>query len=302
MTERGRIEWEKLRDPIPEDELERVVKYGGVELTYANANAVQKRLDDVVGPANWQMQTTLQWDGDCPVVHCVIAIRDQGGEWIPRGDYGYPNNVQRDPGVRVRKNDKGVEKPVLDGPVRVEDSEAVKSATTDALRRAAWRWGIGWELHEKRGGGAQTSQESRSAASGGDDASRGNCPVHTDRAFQHRVGTSGGGKDYDFWACPHFDTDAEGKRIFCQQKPPKAAVHGDDKDDGGEKEARQAILKIVSEALVKAGTKTEAQRLQALAHFRSEQGDSPPASIKALDEMTVDSLVAFADWLGGGGR
>lgn len=63
-------------------------------------------------------------DAGAIAVRRSIAIR-VGDEWIEKWDYGYPNSI-------------------VDG--QVKDEQPLKSAASDALKRAAPLWGIGREL------------------------------------------------------------------------------------------------------------------------------------------------------------
>jgi hypothetical protein len=87
-------------------------------LPYVDARVVQDRLDDVLGLENWQdTYTPLP---DCGVV-CELRCRI-GGEWIMKTDVGCPSE-QPDGGDRL------------------------KAAFSDALKRAAVKFGIGRYLY-----------------------------------------------------------------------------------------------------------------------------------------------------------
>lgn len=81
---------------------------------YIDARAVMQRLDDVVGPENWQVEYR---PGPAGGVICRLLIR-VNGEWI------YKENGAENTKV-----------------------EAVKGGLSDAIRRAAVCWGIGRYLY-----------------------------------------------------------------------------------------------------------------------------------------------------------
>jgi hypothetical protein len=87
-------------------------------LPYIDARCVQDRLDAVVGAANWQDDYEFLPDGS---VLCRLSLR-LGGEWIVKADVGGPSE-QPDEGDRH------------------------KAAVSDALKRAAVKWGIGRYLY-----------------------------------------------------------------------------------------------------------------------------------------------------------
>jgi len=83
-------------------------------LAYIDARDVQNRLDEVVGPFNWKDR--FEFHGARTI--CYIAIRF-GDEWIEKGDGAGDSDV-----------------------------EAEKGAISDALKRAAVKWGIGRYLYD----------------------------------------------------------------------------------------------------------------------------------------------------------
>lgn len=86
---------------------------------YIDARAVQDRLDEVFGLDGWKDQYEFQHDG---TVKCILSFRIDDGEWITREDVG-GQSEQPDGGDRV------------------------KSAVSDALKRAAVKLGIGRFLY-----------------------------------------------------------------------------------------------------------------------------------------------------------
>jgi hypothetical protein len=87
-------------------------------LWYLDARDVQDRLDDVVGVLGWQDRYDVLPDG-CVV--CRLRIR-LGTEWITKMDVGSPSE-QSDPGDRL------------------------KASFSDALKRAAVKFGVGRFLY-----------------------------------------------------------------------------------------------------------------------------------------------------------
>ena len=87
-------------------------------MPYIDARAVMDRLDTVVGAANWQDQYDFLADGSA---QCRLQLRIDG-EWISKADVGGPSE-QPDEGDRH------------------------KAAVSDALKRAAVKWGIGRYLY-----------------------------------------------------------------------------------------------------------------------------------------------------------
>src|SRR5947209_10833583 len=87
-------------------------------LAYVDARAIQDRLDDVLGVTGWQDSYKCLPDGS---VVCRLKLR-LGGEWITKVDVGGPSE-QPDGGDRI------------------------KAAFSDALKRAAVKFGIGRYLY-----------------------------------------------------------------------------------------------------------------------------------------------------------
>src|SRR5437868_3087055 len=87
-------------------------------LPYVDSRAVQDRLDDVLGVAGWQDSYDLLPDGS---VVCTLRVKI-GEDWIVKQDVGSPSE-QPDAGDRM------------------------KSAFSDALKRAAVKFGVGRYLY-----------------------------------------------------------------------------------------------------------------------------------------------------------
>lgn len=87
-------------------------------MAYIDARLIQDRLDDVLGVENWQDRYDFLPDGS---VVCRLRL-NLGGRWITKTDVGSPSE-QPDSGDRV------------------------KAAVSDALKRAAVKFGIGRYLY-----------------------------------------------------------------------------------------------------------------------------------------------------------
>jgi hypothetical protein len=102
---------EFLRRPMPTKE--RPGGRGGT-FKYITARQVQDRLDTVIGPGNWSTRYTLI-DPSGPAVECQLTLFG-----VTKADVGYSNNPDSD-----------------------HESEALKAAYSDSLKRAAVAWGVG---------------------------------------------------------------------------------------------------------------------------------------------------------------
>jgi hypothetical protein len=91
-------------------------------IAYIDARAVMARLDRVVGLAGWQDDYEVLGDGN---VICRLRLR-LGGEWITKADVGGESD-QKDEGDRR------------------------KASFSDALKRAAVKWGVGRYLYSLAG-------------------------------------------------------------------------------------------------------------------------------------------------------
>lgn len=87
-------------------------------LAYIDARTVQERLDEVLGPENWQSKFVRLENG---AVACELSIR-LAGEWITKSDVG-GESEQPDSGDRT------------------------KAAYSDSLKRAAVQFGVGRHLY-----------------------------------------------------------------------------------------------------------------------------------------------------------
>jgi hypothetical protein len=116
----------RLREPFSNKEIEWKIqvtsqdKTKGLAVAYMDARAVQKRLDEVVGPFNWKNEYSL-WHDHAQI--CGISLYDAEKEqWVTKFD-GAENS----------------------------DIEPVKGGLSDSFKRAATVWGIGRYLYELDG-------------------------------------------------------------------------------------------------------------------------------------------------------
>ena len=116
----------RLREPFNGREIEWKIqvtsqdKQRGMAVAYMDARAVQKRLDETVGPFNWKNVYSL-WHDNSQI--CGISIfYDERKEWVTKFD-GAENS----------------------------DFEPIKGGLSDSFKRAASVWGIGRYLYEMEG-------------------------------------------------------------------------------------------------------------------------------------------------------
>ena len=108
----------KLSEPLAAHQVEfrvQSINKGGYAtiLVYKDARADQQRLDDAVGPLNWQRRHT---GGNH---NCIVSIWcDDKKEWVSKEDTGTESNT-----------------------------EAAKGLASDSFKRACFNWGIGRELY-----------------------------------------------------------------------------------------------------------------------------------------------------------
>lgn len=123
-------EWQeiarKLRQPFPASDIKQAPGKGGKSYDYIDARAVMDRLDEVVGPENWHDLYSLI-DPATGATLCSLTLYG-----ISKQDVGYPNNP-------IGSTDKHGN-PMSDEPL--------KDSHSDALKRAAVKWGIGRFLYQ----------------------------------------------------------------------------------------------------------------------------------------------------------
>lgn len=109
-----------LSDPFPDTAISWRIgatngdKTKGMALAYIDARDVMERLDTVCGPGNWQDRYVETPKGR---ILCSLSVRI-GGEWVEKSDGAGETDVESD-----------------------------KGAISDALKRAAVKWGIGRYLY-----------------------------------------------------------------------------------------------------------------------------------------------------------
>ena len=115
----------RLAEPFPANEVQfragptNKDKTKAMALAYIDARQVMERLDSVVGIANWQDDYMDQSDGS---TLCSLSLRING-EWIVKRDCGAPSDQK-------------------------ESDNRAKSRISEALKRAAVKWGIGRYIYE----------------------------------------------------------------------------------------------------------------------------------------------------------
>lgn len=108
--------------PFPAEEIKERPGRGGMSYSYVDARVVHQRLDDVVGTGGWQTTYKLI-DPGTYAIECTLMVK-LDGEWITKTDVGYPNSDR--------------------------DEEPLKSAYSDATKRAAVQFGIGRHLYSEK--------------------------------------------------------------------------------------------------------------------------------------------------------
>lgn len=116
----------QMREPFTSREIEWKIqvtsqdKSRGMAVAYMDARAVQKRLDEVVGPFNWKNVYSL-WHDNSQI--CGISIfHEERNEWVTKFD-GAENS----------------------------DIEPIKGGLSDSFKRSATVWGIGRYLYDMEG-------------------------------------------------------------------------------------------------------------------------------------------------------
>jgi|ERR1700728_2200764 len=122
MAENAQEIFDELCEPFPIEYIEWRIgstnseKTKGLALCYVDARAVMDRLDSVCGPDGWQCNYTA---APGTAIICNIGIRMPSGEWIWKADGAGATDV-----------------------------EGEKGMLSDALKRAAVRWGVGRYLYD----------------------------------------------------------------------------------------------------------------------------------------------------------
>lgn len=141
------MQLERLKDRFPAEDIEwRIARAGysqngnlyGTVLAYITNRAIQHRLDEVCGPANWRNEFR-EWNvGGKSGVLCGISIKIDG-EWVTKWD-GAENT----------------------------DVEPLKGGLSDSMKRAGVQWGIGRYLYNLEENFAVITEHGKYFASGKD--------------------------------------------------------------------------------------------------------------------------------------
>lgn len=112
----------ELANPFPETDITWRIQHAGKKngklwarvLAYVTNRAIMERLDQVVGPGNWQNQFR-EWQGTAQLCGISIHIAD---EWVTKWDGAGQTDI-----------------------------ESIKGGLSDSMKRAAVQWGIGRYLY-----------------------------------------------------------------------------------------------------------------------------------------------------------
>jgi hypothetical protein len=203
MTDTNEIE-QLLAAPFTESQLKKRQGPGGMVFTYVDSRAVAQRLTSVLGIGSWSFDVDVA-DLSRSVVKGTLTAKI-GDATVIHSDYGYPNS-DRDP-------------------------ESLKSAASDALRRASVQLGVARDLYSPERQSAPMAQRVDDIASdfANPDAVRaalgslnggadGSCPIHG-TAWQLRPG--GVSKTTQKPYAPFYTCGAKDAAGFCKQKPSLA--------------------------------------------------------------------------------
>lgn len=196
----------KLQAPTPVGEV-KSRDQGGTRLSYVDARFCEDRLDESVGPGNWQVK--CDWS---PSIHVDAVFKRNGEVLIPESDNPYPvvsvgvyNPVLKD---WVWKSDIG----------DYSDIASVKGGYSDSFKRACVQWGIARDLYDAKSAARQAAgqqQQSQARRSDASSVTTWKCPVHG-KAVVIPAGKSKAGKAYaSFVACPERN---------CNQTQPKPST------------------------------------------------------------------------------
>jgi hypothetical protein len=124
------IDLSKLVEPFPQDDIEWRVSNAGMGsnglycmvVAYITARAIQSRLDDVCGPANWQLTAPIQLQSDRRVALGLGISLKIGEEWVTKWDVSE----------------------LTDGSDHIPP---FKGGFSGAMKRAGSQWGIGRYLY-----------------------------------------------------------------------------------------------------------------------------------------------------------
>jgi len=146
----------ELKAPFRADDVGWRVQQSGMKgekpwasvLAYIDNRAIMDRLDDVVGPANWQNSFCEIKDGFKCGIGIWLEPLGQRGEWIWKWDGAGVTNI-----------------------------ETVKGGISDAMKRAGYQWGIGRYLYNLPAGWATFEEKGIYSAKIADKLYRWNPPA-----------------------------------------------------------------------------------------------------------------------------
>jgi hypothetical protein len=118
--DRDRLAMEALKAPVPGDQIRQRPIHGGGQAPYVTDEFVMQRLDEVLGADGWETQVVMADDH----VLCRLTITLPSGRRLSRDGIGGYSDNNREPGFRVKGGD------------------------TDALKRAAARFGVARNIKE----------------------------------------------------------------------------------------------------------------------------------------------------------
>lgn len=111
--------FEDLKAEDVEARIGHITDNGFSILLYKDARCDVRQLDEKVGKYNWQVERYEKIDG---VLYCFVSIWDDDKkQWITKGDCGIESKQQ--------------------------DDNKVKAESSDAFKRACYKWGIGIKLY-----------------------------------------------------------------------------------------------------------------------------------------------------------
>ena len=123
------IDLSRLAEPFDESDIEWRVSRSGMKskegvyclvLAYCTARAIQRRLDEVCGPANWRIEPMTVHELRTGIVAMQVGISIRiGGEWVTKYDVSEPTHI-----------------------------EPAKGGFSGAMKRAGAQWGIGRYLYQ----------------------------------------------------------------------------------------------------------------------------------------------------------
>lgn len=287
------IDWKALQAPIEAKYIKTRPSNFGKDLSYVDAPALMQRLDEVLTPAGWFTSEELTWNGNVPTVSCALTVvvsADDGGLYfVTKVGWGGPNNVGRSTSESGRTHynkEKDKQVPAKDGILYVEDQEPVKSAASDAFRRACRKWGIGRELWMQGTQASSQRRSTQSAGAGSGDADLGVCPVHQ-KPFT--PGKYGG-------YCQTKIGDKDGEAQWCKEKPPKAAPQEEASEEAPPATKEELLAEIQGMLLEDGKGPSEIMATIQLFCAETKMAGTPPEDFND-PRWSVTRLKMFRDWL-----